>query len=102
MKEVSTTMIRLLLIAFVSLGFVGCDMLEDVFENENEVSGAVEEVGADYLVVEANRYTVTESTTFEGVSSLADIDVGDEVEVEYEENGSSRTALEIESGPDDD
>lgn len=102
MKGVTNHVIGFCIIAFFTLGVVGCDTLGDVFEKEKEVNGAVEEVGADYLVVDANRYAVTDKTTFDGITGLADLTVGDEVEVEYEENGSARTALEIETGPDQD
>ncbi len=102
MKGIFNHVIRFCIIALFSFGAVGCDMLEDVFEKEKEVSGAVEEVGADYLVVDANQYIVTDKTTFDGITGLADLSVGVEVEVSYEESGSTRTALEIETGPDQD
>ena len=81
---------------------MGCGAIEDVFEKEKEVTGLIEEVGADYLVVEAITYAVNEQTSFDGVSGLADLAVGTEVEISYEEAGNTRTALEVEVGGDND
>jgi hypothetical protein len=90
-----------LLVVLLAAGFVGCDTFEDIFDKEKEVSGLVEEVGEDYLVVEAIRYNVTDQTEYDGFTGLADIAVGVEVEIEYEESGNVRTAVEIEAGSDD-
>ena len=85
----------------VAVGLAACDVFE-VFEDEKETRGIVEDIGSDYLVVDGIRYEVNSKTEFEGVNGLADISVGDEVEVGYEGSGSTRTALEIEVGDEDD
>lgn len=74
----------------------GCDALEDVFGGENEITGLVETVGADFLTVDATRYSVTAGTEYEGYTRLSDISVGDEVGVAYEDRSGARVAVEIE------
>lgn len=90
------------LLVLVVGSLVGCDALESInpFDNEKEVTGLVEELGDDYLVVKAVRYNVTSDTKFEGITGLADLAVGDEVEVEYKESSGARTAVEIDKGSD--
>ena len=95
------SMTCMLVLVFAS----GCDTLEDInpFNDEKEAKGLVEAVGTDTLTVDGNSYAVTAETEFEGYTGLADVAVGDEVEVEYEENGGGRTAVEVErAGADDD
>ena len=92
----------LLLLVF---GLVGCDSFDDLFENEKEVQGIVEAIAADgsSLTVDGIVYRVTSNTEYEGISGLADLSVGDEVEIEYEEQGGDRVAVEVElAGADDD
>ena len=104
MNRVSTVLKGLVMLLLV-FGFVGCDTLDDLnpFEDEKEVTGVVEAIGDNSLTVDGIEYTVTSDTEFEGISGLGDLSVGDEVEIEYEENGGSRTAVEIElAGADDD
>ena len=92
--------VALLLLVF---GFVGCDALEDLIENEKEVQGIVEAIGENELTVDGIDYLVTADTEFEdGYESLADVSVGDEVEIEYEENDTGRVALEVEPADEDD
>ena len=104
MKRIITmglTSLALVLLVFTT---AGCDTFEDIFENEKEAAGTVEEVGTDFVVVDAIRYIVTDDTEYEGISSLAELSVGDEVEIEYEERSDgTREALEIElAGAEDD
>ncbi|MDX1531651.1 MAG: DUF5666 domain-containing protein [Rhodothermales bacterium] len=82
----------------------GCDSDGLFGDDEQEVEGTVEAVGDDFLTVDAIDYAVTADTEFEGYTGLDDIEVGDEVEIEYEERDSGRVALEIEdpSAEDDD
>jgi hypothetical protein len=104
MKHAHTILKGLVLLLLV-FGFVGCDTLEDLnpFNNEKEVSGIVEAIGSNSLTVDGIEYRVTSDTEFEGISGLSDLSVGDEVEIEYEEDGGTRTAVEIElAGADDD
>ena len=104
MKRASTVLKGLVMLLLV-FGFVGCDTLEDLnpFEDEKEVQGIVEAIGASSLTVDGIEYQVTDNTEFEGISGLSDLAVGDEVEVEYEENGGVREAVEVElAGADDD
>lgn len=103
MKRARTVVKGLVLLLFV-VGFVGCDTLESLnpFDNDKEVSGIIEAIGASSLTVDGIEYTVTSKTEFEGVDGLADLAVGDEVEIEYKENGGAREALEIELGGADD
>ena len=93
----------LLLVA--ASGLTGCDAVEGVFGGENEVTGIVESVDAASLTVDATRYTVDANTTFEApYTALADVEVGDEVEVEYEDRAGERAALAIgdNTAPDND
>jgi PDZ domain-containing secreted protein len=92
-------------LGLLGLGLIGCDTLEDInpFSNEQEAQGLVESLGDNTLTVDGIAYTVTSDTEFEGIDSLADLQVGDEVEIEYEENNGTREALEIElAGAEDD
>ena len=90
-----------LVLVLLTFGLAGCDTLEDLFEDEKETSGIVEEIGDDFLVVDGIEYRVTSETEFDGLDGLEDLSVGDEVEIEYEEDGDIRVALEIEVGDDD-
>ena len=104
MNRVSTVLKGLVMLLLV-FGFVGCDTLDDLnpFEDEKEVTGVVEAIGANSLTVDGIEYRVTNDTEFEGISGLSDLAVGDEVEIEYEENGGAREAVEVElAGADDD
>lgn len=102
MKRTRTTLLTGFAALLLAFGVTGCDTFEDVFENEKEVNATIEEVGADFLVADAIRYEVTSDTEFDGFDSLDDLSVGDEVEIEYEENSGGRRAVEIELGGDDD
>lgn len=84
------------------VALAGCDALEDVFGGDQEVTGTVEQVGTDFLTVDAIRYAVTADTEFEGFTGLADLEVGDEVGVEYEDRSGERVALEIEDAAHED
>ena len=104
MKRASTLVKGLVMLLLV-FGFVGCDTLEDLnpFDSEKEVTGTVEAIGASSLTVDGIEYRVTDKTEFEGLAGLSDLAVGDEVEIEYEENGGTREAVEVElAGADDD
>lgn len=97
MKRTRTALLASLAALLLAFGTVGCDAFEDVFEDEKEVNATVEEVGDGYLTADAIRYEVTSSTEFdEGLTGLSDLAVGDRVEIEYEESGGGRVALEIE------
>lgn len=74
----------------------GCDAFESVFGGDQEITGIVEEVGSDFLTVDAVRYTVNADTKFEGYTGLSDIRVGDEVKVEYKDQNGERVASNIE------
>lgn len=82
-------------------GLTGCDSFGEVFDRDQETSGVIEQIGADFLVVDGIRYVITSDTEFEGIEGLGDLAVGDEVDVEYEGDGSERTALEVEFGEDE-
>lgn len=101
MKRAHTALFASLVALLLAFSVTGCDTFEDVFENEKEVTATIEEVGADFLVADAIRYEVTGDTEFDGFDSLEDLSVGDEVEIEYEENSGGRRAVEIELGDDD-
>ena len=78
------------------VGLSGCDTVEGVFGGDNEVTGVVESVDASSLTVDATRYAVDANTTFEApYTALADVQVGDEVEIDYEDRAGERVALEI-------
>ena len=83
------------MLALLLVGLTGCDALE-VFGGDKEITGLVEEVGDNFLTVDASRYTVNAETTYSGYTSLADVAVGDDVEVSYKDQGGERVAVEIE------
>ena len=89
-------------------GLVGCNAFTGTDENEaNEVRVTVQAIGSDYVDADDGiRYEVTSATQYEGFSSLADVTVGAEVDIEFEEiaNSNNRRALEIEDpgAPDPD
>ena len=96
--NVRSMMLRTFVLVLLGFGLAGCDMLEDVFENEKEVIGVVEAIAADgsSITVDGIEYRITSQTKYDdGLDSLDDLNVGDEVEVEYEEQGGSRVALEV-------
>ncbi len=97
MKRASNVLKGLVMLLLV-FGFVGCDTLEDLnpFDSEKEVTGIVEVIGANSLTVGGIEYMVTDKTEFDGIDGLADLAVGDEVEIEYKENGGVREAVEVE------
>ena len=98
----ATNILKVLALLVLALGFVGCDTLEDLVENEQEVQGFVEAKGENELTVDGISYLVTADTEFdEPYTSLEDVNVGDEVEIEYEENSTGRVALEVEAADDD-
>lgn len=93
------TIFKGLLLLLLAVSFTGCDTLESVnpFNNEKEVTGPVEAIGESSLTVDGIEYAVTDDTKFEeGLSSLDDLSVGDEVEIEYESRDGGREALEVE------
>ena len=101
----TTRILRAFVLLFVVAGLAGCDTLEDInpFNDEKEVEGIVEAKTDNSLTVDGIDYMVTAETEFEGsLESLDDVNVGDEVEIEYEENGGAREALEVELVGDDD
>jgi hypothetical protein len=99
------TILAGLAIFLLAVGFTGCDALEDInpFHKEKEVEGTVEAIGASSLTVDGIAYTVTGDTEYEGLTGLADLSVGDEVEIEYEDRDGGREAVEVElAGAEDD
>ena len=101
MKHLHTMAKGLVLVCLV-FGLTGCDTVEDLFEDEQEAQGIVEALGENTLTVDGIEYRVTGDTEFdEGLESLDDVSVGDEVEIEYEERDGGRVALEIEPADDD-
>lgn len=100
---------KLGIIVFVGLliaaGLTGCDAIGEVFDRDNEVSGTIEALGESSVDLDdGNTYRVTSNTEYEGVGldSFDDLQVGWEVDIEYEGEGSTRTALEIEHGEEED
>lgn len=101
----SHTIIKGIIVLLLIAGLTGCDTFEDInpFNNEKEAQGLVEAIGDNSLTVEGIVYTVTSKTKYGGFDSLADLSVGDEVEIEYKENGGDREAIEVElAGNEDD
>jgi hypothetical protein len=90
------------LLALLLVGLTGCDLFEDVFGGDQEISGTVEEIGDDFVVVDGTTYTVTADTEYEGYTGLDDIAVGDPVDIEYEDRSGERVALEIEDPRNED
>jgi hypothetical protein len=83
-------------------GLVGCDAFEDLLGDEEEVQGIVEAIGDGSITVDGIEYRVTSDTEFEGIDGLDDLSVGDEVGIEYKEEGGGRVAVEIEFGDEED
>ena len=103
MNRITTWAFKGLALGLLIFMAAGCDTVEDLFENDKEVTGVVEAIGDASLTVDGVAYTVTDKTEYEGITGLADLSVGDEVEVEYEESNSGRVALEVElAGAEDD
>ncbi len=105
MKRTRTALLASFAALLLAFSITGCDTLGDLnpLGDENEVSGVVEMIGDNSLTVDGIVYTVTSDTEFEGIDGLADLSVGDEVEIGYEESGGNRRALEIElAGAEDD
>lgn len=101
MRRIHVLALNGLVALFLVVGLTGCDAFE-VFDRDKETGGIVEEIGADFIVVDGVTYRVTSNTEFEGIDGLGDLSVGDEVEIEYKGEGSERTALEIEFGEEED
>ena len=101
MQAPRPAILTLLILLFLSFSASACDAVGDLFGNEKEAKGIIEEVGANYLVVEGIRYEVNDKTKYEGVSGLAGLTVGARVEIDYEEHGSTRVATEIDAGKGD-
>ena len=105
MKSITTWGLKSLTLVLLIFMAAGCDTVDDLFDNDKEVSGIVEAIAADgtSLTVDGVAYAVTDKTEYEGISGLSDLAVGDEVEVEYEETNGGRVALEVElAGAEDD
>ena len=105
MKRVTTWGLKAL--AFVLLIFMaaGCDMVEDVFENEKEAADTIEVIDGNAITLsDGIVYLTDDKTEYEGISGLSDLAVGDEVEIEYKDRGDgTRAAVEVElAGADDD
>lgn len=81
------------------------DSEEDAEETEEEeLSGSVEDVGDDYVIVDGTELAVNEETELSGIAELSELEVGTTVEVAYvlQEDG-SRLALTLAvDGEDDD
>lgn len=104
MHRTSITLVRGLVALLLVFGLAGCDAFE-VFDREKEIEGTIEAIAEDgsSLTVDGIEYRVTSQTEYEGITGLADLSVGDEVEIEYEEEGDSRVAVEVElAGAEDD
>lgn len=88
---------RLLLAGALALLFVfgaaGCDLRENDFANDNLLT--VEVIGGDFIVADAVRYGVVEETEFQGIEGLSGLNVGDRVEIEWEEGEDGRYVLYI-------
>ncbi len=102
MNRFTTWGIRGLALVLLFFMAAGCDTVDDLFENDKEVNGIVEAIGANSLTVDGIEYIVTDKTEFDGFDSLSDLSVGDAVEVEYKESNGVREAVEIELGHDSD
>ena len=92
-------------LALFALGLAACNPFDLLGEDENEVRVTVSALGADFLDADDGfRYQVDSDTEFEGagLAGLADLAVGDVVEIEWAAvSADTRRALEIESGDHD-
>ncbi len=97
MKRIRSTLSALVLLV-VGFQFVGCDAIESInpFNNEKEVTGTVETVDTSTVTVDGIGYAVTDKTEFDGYADLSEVQVGDKVEIDYEEKSGNREAVEIE------
>ena len=84
---------------------LGCNAFGLGEDDENEVRVTVTAVAAASLTGnDGHVYRVDSNTEFEGLNSLADVQVGEVVEIEWDaiSGSSDRLALEIEAGDHDD
>ena len=105
MKRFTTWGLKALAFVLLIVMAAGCDMVEDVFENEKEASGTIEVIDGNNLTLsDGIVYIVDDKTEYEGISGLSDLAVGDDVEIEYKDRGDgTRAAVEVElAGADDD
>lgn len=81
------------------------DSEEDAEETEEEdLSGSVEEVGDDYVIVDGTELAVNEETELSGLSDLSELEVGTTVEVSFtlQEDGSRiASTLKVDDGDDE-
>ena len=101
MKSLLARTIGGLGIMTLALGVAGCNAFGITGEDENEVRVTVTALAASSLDADdGHTYEVNASTEYEGLTGFADIEVGDIVEIEFEEiaNSANRRALEIEAG----
>ncbi len=112
MNQLNQLLTRSLAVFLLAFGFMACDSAEDLEgldlldEDGQEVVGTIEALTDTSVTVDGLEYAVNDDTEFEGIDGLASLAVGDVIEIEYEEDNGSRTALYIElddgSGDDDD
>ena len=105
MKRFTTWGVKGLALVLLIFMAAGCDTIGDLFENDKETSGVIVDIqGSTLSLDDGFDYTVTDKTEYEGVDGLAGLAIGNEVEIEYKENGGVREALEVElaGAPDDD
>ena len=82
---------RPLLLALLLVVLAACDVLGD----GHAAQGTVDAVAEAHLVVDAVAYAVTNRTVFEGYTGLADVRVGDRVEVDFEARNGERVATDV-------
>ena len=70
---------------------------------EQEISGAIEEINLEdgYVVISGTQYNFDSETVLEGFDSFEALVEGDEIEIEFVQNGDSYWALKIEPEEDD-
>ena len=91
--------------AVLAMIVMGCNAFGLGEDDENEVRVTVTAVAAAALTGnDGHVYRIDSNTEFEGLNSLADVQVGEVVEIEWDaiSGSSDRLALEIEAGDHDD
>ena len=106
MKRFTTWGLRGLMLVLLVFAATGCDTVEGIFENEKEAKGFIEAIDGNNISLDDGFvYIVDDKTEYEGVSGLSELNVDDEVEIEYKDrgDGTTRAAVEVElAGAEDD
>jgi hypothetical protein len=71
-------------------------------QGEREMTASIDAFNEASITLLGQAIAVTDATDFEGFARLADLSVGDRVEVEFVLDGTTKRAVEIERDDEDD